>query len=323
MTTTAPDARLSLPVGATAEMSLRFTVDVEVPDRLVVVPSIRSNVLEVPVEFVPGLLIGQVGSGELRTGGATLGSCTTSPTCPDGERNASSAVFDLPDGDTIERAVLVWEGDSADASWADSIGLIPTGSSTAVRVSAGALAAPSGALNTGPDVVTSETQDATGFRSVADVTDLVRAAGGGKYTVVRAPSGDAAGNGSWTMTVITQSSAGLRRLFVVVRPDRPAAPGAPLSVDIPIGGSVTPQTPLRPLRLFLQAVTRGSGTSEVTVNGRAVGGDDVAGVVGALEATVIYDLEIDSTEDVLSLVASTSADALRLVSIGLAADIVP
>jgi hypothetical protein len=232
-------------------------------------------------------------------------------------------VFDLPANDTVERALLVWEGDRADASWAESIGLIPEGSSTAVSVSAGNLAPPSGALTTGPDVATSATQDATGFRSVADVTDLVRAGGGGIYTVVRAPSGDDAGDGSWTMTVITESSAGLPQLFVVVRPDQAAAPGAPLIVDIPIGGSVTPLTPRRPLNMFLQAATRGTGTSEVTVNGEAIG--DGAGVAagGAAGATATYDLEIDSTEDVLSLVASTSADALRLVSIGLAADIVP
>ncbi len=314
---------LSLPAGATGEMSLRFVVDLDVPDRLVVVPSIRSNVLEVPVEFVPGLLVGQVGRGELRIGGDTLGSCTPSPTCADGERNASSALFDLPANDTIERALLVWEGDRAGAAWADTIGLIPAGSSTAVSVSAGDLAPPSGSLTTGAGVATSETQDASGFRSVADVTDLVRAGGGGTYTVVRAPSGDDAGDGSWTMTVITESSAGLRRLFVVVRPDQAATPDTPLSVDVPIGGSVTPQTPRRPLSLFLQAATRGTGTSEVTVNGEAIGDGDVVGTVGAAAATVIYDLEIDSIEDVLSLVASTSADALRLVSIGLAADIVP
>ena len=315
---------LALPAGTTAGMSLRFIVDLDVPDRLVVVPSIRSNVLEVPVEFVPGLLVGQVGRGELRTGGDTLGSCTPSPTCADGERNASSAVFDLPANDTIERALLVWEGDRAGAAWADSIGLIPAGSSTAISVSAGDLAPPSGALTTGAGVDTSETPDASGFRSVADVTDLVRAGGGGTYTVVRAPSGDDAGDGSWTMTVITESNAGLPRLFVVVRPDRAVTADMPLSVDIPIGGSVTPQTPRRPLSLLLQAATRGTGTSEVTVNGEAIaiGDGNAVSTVGAA-ATVIYDLEIDSTEDVLSLVASTSADALRLVSIGLAADIVP
>jgi hypothetical protein len=190
-------------------------------------------------------------------------------------------------------------------------------------VSAGNVAPPIGTLTTGPGVTTSETQDATGFRSIADVTDLVRAGGGGNYTVVRAPSADDAGDGSWTMTVITESSAGTPRLFVVVRPDRAATPDAPLSVDIPVSGSVTPRTPLRPLRVLLQATTRGSGTSAVTVNGQAVGDSGGVSTVGAAGATVTYDLEIDSTQDALSLVASTSADALRLVSIGLAADIVP
>ncbi len=94
---------LSLPAGATAEMSLRFTVDADVPDRLVVVPSIRSEVLEVPVEFVSGLLIGQIGRGELRTAGATLGSCVPSATCTNGQREASSAGLDLDADATVER----------------------------------------------------------------------------------------------------------------------------------------------------------------------------------------------------------------------------
>ncbi len=314
---------LALPAGTTAVMSLRFTVDVEVPNRLVVVPSIRSVVLEVPVEYLPGLLVGQVGQGELRTVGARLGTCPRSPTCPNGQRNASSAVLDLAVDDTVERALLVWEGDRPDAAWMDSVGLIPAGSSTAVGVSAGNVPSPSGALSTGPGVSTSETQDESGFRSVADVTDLVRSAGPGTYTVVRAPSTDDPGDGSWTLTVITESSVGPSRLFVVVRPDQAAFPDEPLIIDIPVGGSVIPETPMRPLSLALQATVEGSGVSQVTVDGEPVGDADAFVDIGMAGGTVTYDREIASTEDVLSLVASTSADALRLASIGLTVDIVP
>jgi hypothetical protein len=293
-------------------MSLRFTVADDVPDRLVVVPSIGSGILEVPVEFVDGLLLGQVGRGELRTVGATLGSCTPSPDCPDGRRNASSAVLDLPAGDTVERVLLVWEGERPAAEWADTVGFVPAGSSTAVPVLA---------ASTAP-TTSSDPSAEPGFRSVVDVTDLVRGAGAGSYTVVRAPSADDAGDGSWTLTVITGSTQGPPRLFVVVRPDGAAVPDAPILVDIPIGGSAPPVTPVRPVRLTLQGATVGSGVSRVTVNGQAVSEDETLGGTGLRSGPVTYDLEITSTEDALSLVASTSAGALRLTSVGLAADIV-
>jgi hypothetical protein len=314
---------LSLPAGATAEMSLRFIVAADVPDRLVVVPSISPEVLEVPVEFVDGLLLGQIGRGELFSAGATLGSCVPTPTCPNGRRDASSAPLEVSAEDTIERALLVWEGDRADAGWAGIVGLIPPGSATAVSVSSGNVPAPSGALGTGASVGTSETRAATGFRSVADVTDLVRAAGGGTYTVVRPPGTDEPGDGSWTLTVVTAADSGPSRLFVVVRPDRLVTPDAPLRVDIPIAGSPPPPTtPQRRVELVLQAATAGAGASEVTVNDALVGADDAVATVGETGDTVTYDLEIVSTENALTLVATTSADALRLASVGLTADIV-
>lgn len=318
---------LSLPAGTTGLMSLRFSLDVDVSDRLVVVPSIRSDVLEVPVSFVDGLLLGQVGNGDLRTAGATLGACDVSAACPSGRREASSALVDLPAGAAVERAVLVWEGTRSDAAWADTIGLIPSGSSTAVAVSSGNLAPPSGAATTGFEVGTSETADGSGFRSIADVTDLVRAAGGGDYTVVRAPSTGDPGDGSWTLTVITQSPTSPRRLFVVIRPDQLVEPDNELVVDVPIAGSSPPLTPVRGVTVGVQAATIGAGTSVLTVNGVDVVDDTRSGSaglsdVGVSGGTVIYDLSISTTEDTLSFVATTSTDALRLASIGLAADIV-
>jgi hypothetical protein len=319
---------LSLPAGTTGQMSLRFRLDADVADRLVVVPSIRSDVLEVPVSFVDGLLLGQVGNGELRTAGATLGVCEESPACPGGRRDASSALVDLPTGAVVERAVLVWEGTSSGAAWADTIGLIPSGSSTAVSVSAGNLAPPSGAATTGFEAGTSQTADGPGFMSVADVTDLVRDAGGGDYTVVRAPSTGDPGDGSWTLTVITQSPTSPRRLFVVIRPDELVEPGTALVVEVPIAGSSPPRTPVRGVTVLVQAAATGAGTSDLAVNGADVVDDErTSGAslsgVGASGGTVIYDLSISSTEDTLSFEASTTADALRIASIGLAADIVP
>jgi len=63
--------------------------------------------------------------------------------------------------------------------------------------------------------------------------------------------------------------------------------------------------------------------SQVTTDGGAVVGDDAFDDIGPAGGTVAYDQQIASTEDVLSLEASTTADELRLSSIGLSADIVP
>lgn len=62
---------------------------------------------------------------------------------------------------------------------------------------------------------------------------------------------------------------------------------------------------------------RRPGATPVTFQGQAVATAEPP------ESEVTYDLLIDSTEVLLSRVASPSADALRLVSIAVAADIVP
>jgi DNA-directed RNA polymerase specialized sigma24 family protein len=321
---------LSLPAGSTGTMSLQFRFAADVSDRLVVAPSIRSPALEVPVEFVPGLLVGEVGRGDLRMVGATLGTCDVLPTCSNGRRDASSAVLDLPAGAVVQRALLVWEGDRSDAPWADAVGLIPPGSSSASTVSAGIGEALGGVVATGSGVATSDTEGATGFRSIADVTELVGDAGGGTYTVVRPPSpdaaddADAAGDGSWTLIVITQAPPGdptPRRLFVVIRPDQGITVNDPLRVDVPIDGSDRPDAPLRLVSLTLQAATTGTGVSQVTVQEGRVTAEAAFAEIGPDGGTATYDQQIASTEDVLSLVASTTADELRLSSIGLSADI--
>ncbi len=310
---------VALAAGSTASMSLRFVFDADVPDRLVVVPSIRSQVLEVPVEFVPGLLLGQVDRGMLLSGGETIGTCEVSASCPSGRREASSAVIDVPADATIERAVLVWEGDRSDAPWAVAVGLIPAGSSSAVTINAGDVPPPSGTIATGVGA----SLGGSGFRSVADVTDLVRSAGAGTYTIVRAPSLDEQGDGSWTLNVVTLEPASVRRLLVVIRPADLVTPATPLSIDVPVGGSVTPTTPRRLATFLLQAVVEGRGSDRLSVDGTVLGGDDPFGAGTSGSSTVAYDLEIASTEEALSFEASTTADALRLASIGVAIDIVP
>ena len=235
-------------------------------------------------------------------------------------------MLDLPARAVVERALLVWEGDRSDAAWADGVGLIPPGSSTAVTVTASNIAALSGVLATGSGVATSATQGATGFRSIADVTDLVDAGAGGTYTVVRPPSTDESGEGSWTLVVITAALPGdpsPRRLVVVIRPDQGIVANDSLQVDVPIGGSDQPDTEQRLVALILQAATTGSGASRVTTDGGVDGSDEALDDIGLAGGTVTYDQQMASTKDVLSLEASTTADELRLSSIGLSADIVP
>jgi hypothetical protein len=301
---------LTLPAGTTAELSLRFRLDAAVPDRLVVVPSIGDDVLEVPVESLSGLLLAQVGRAELRLTGATLGSCTRSSTCPDGRRDGSSATLSLPPGGAVEQALLVWQGDRAEADWADTVGLIPAGSSTALGI-------------TGAELATTTDGDggSGGFRSVADVTDLVRAAGGGTYTVVRPPSLDEPGDGSWTLVVVVDVPNGPSQLLLVVITGAVVLPGDPFELTVPIGGSTEPETPQRAVTALVQASTSGTGGSEVSVGGG--GAEGTAFAVGETDGVVSYDLDIASAETTLTLTASTTADELRLASIGLAADIVP
>jgi len=226
----------------------------------------------------------------------------------------------------VERALLVWEGDRSDAAWADAVGLIPPGSSTVLTVTADDVAALNRVLATGSGVAMPETQGATGFRSIADVTDLIGTAAGGNYTVVRPTSRDETGDGSWTLIVMMAATPGdpaPRRLFVVIRPGQGVVANGPLQVDLPVGGSSTPETPRRKVAFILQVATTGTGASRVTLNGNTVGSGEAFDDIGPVGGTVTYDQQMASTEDVLSLEASTTADELRLSSIGLSADIVP
>lgn len=299
--------------GAQAPMSLRFAVDPGGPDRLVIDPSISSRSLEVPVETVPGLVVGEVVRGGLSTIGNSLGSCPVSDECRSGERDASSALLTLPDGAEVERALLVWEGDSDE--WSRSVGLVGPETGTARPIVAGV----DGLMG----VVD------TAFRSTADVTDVVRENGGGTYTVIRPPGTSELGDGSWTLLVVSRSPNSPRRLAVVVRPVAPATSDAPWTIEVPIAGSVEvdPTDPrMRPLTVMLHGrLDDADGSSQrVTVDGVDLGGEDPFGRARddvSASIVVSYDREIASTEDALSFSASTTAGSVRLAAVGMALDI--
>ena len=192
---------------------------------------------------VPGLVIGEVVRGSVVTIGSSLGACQVSTDCPDGVRNASSALLTLPEGAAVERAVLVWEGDSNE--WAGRVGLVGPVAGTASHVDDADAGAEAVAGVVGVD-----------FRSTADVTDVVRANGSGRYTVVRSPSTSVVGEGTWTMVVVSRQPDSPRRLAVVVRPGTPMTGDAPWTLEVPIAGSagVEPtNSALRPLTVMVQA----------------------------------------------------------------------
>lgn len=287
---------LDLGAGSRAALSLRFALDSTVSDRLVVVPSIRSNLLDLPVETVPGLLLGLVGRGELLVAGGEF---------RDGPA-ASSASLDLPPGVEVDEALLVWQVDGATSDEPGEVGLIAPGDATASVVTAGL----------------GEPVDSR-VRSVADVTALVRSAGGGEYAVVRPTNGS---DGWWTLLVVTRHSTPLRRLFVVVDPLRPVRPDSPVDVVVPIAPPApagAPRSPTRDVVVVVQDVlgpTAGATSSaiELSVDGQTPPGEPI----GSGGTVTSYALSIDSTEDALTVAVSTSSVPFGIAAIGLSVDIV-
>ena len=256
--------------GERASMSLRFAVDSGGPDRVVIDPSISTSSLELPVVTVPGLVIGEVVRGSLSTIGNSLGASAVSSECRDGVRNASSALLAVPDGAEIERAVLVWEGDSN--GWASTVGLIGPTTGTALPI----------------DGVADVAEGLTGvvgvdFRSMADVTDVVRENGAGRYTVVRPPGTTDLGDGTWTLLVVSRRPDSPRRLAVVVRPVPPVTRDARWNLDVPIAGSVEvdpTDSALKPLTATLHARVNAAptATQRFDIDETSLGSDDPFGL---------------------------------------------
>ena len=296
---------LDLGAGARAALSLRFALDSTVSDRLAVVPSIRSNVLDLPVETVPGLLLGLVGRGELLVAGNDLGDCDGDD-CSVGDEPVASSILDLPPGAAVDEALLVWHSDGAASDEAREVGLLAPGDSTA-------------------QVVTAESGASVDsrVRSVADVTALVQSAGGGEYAVV--PPTNAA-DGWWTLLVVTRQSASSRGLFVVVDPLRPVRPDSPVEVVVPIAPPAPagePWSPTRDVVVVVQDVLGPTAGAQALAIETSVDGQSPPGEpIGSGGTVTSYALSIDSTEDALTVAVSTSTVPFRIAAIGLSVDIV-
>jgi hypothetical protein len=273
---------VDIAAGATATMSLRLSIAASVPDRLVVVSSIRSATLDVPVESVPGLLVGTVSSGDLLVTQASWEACTEAP-CPDGGVVASP--LELPAGARVEQAVLRMDGDAAD--WGGEIGVVVAGTTTTVRSS------PSDP-------------------GVFDVTASVRRTGGGTIGVIRPAEVTAAG--SWSLVVVASVPDAPRRLIVAVAPESSTQDAAVATV-VPIE-SPTQQPPRSPTRQGTLTVTPGdTDVTVVTVDGEAAVRSTVTG-----DGT--YALVIDSASSALRVEVTSDARPVTVGVIGFALDVV-
>lgn len=299
---------LQLDPGETESFSFRFTTAADVGSRLVVVPSIRSATLEVPVELVPDLVVAQVGRSDLLLVGNRLGRCTAADAgCSDGRRESSSDVLELPTGAAVETAHLMWDGGGT--GWAREVTVEVPGDGSEVTVTAqhglGGTSTPSGV-------------DPVGFASIADVTDLVRTARGGRYTVTRRAG--ARGAGTWSLVVVTDDSSQPRRLVVVTRPVVGVEPDLSATTAVPLDGTDPPRVgSVRSLILRLRAA--GSlGEHAVTVDGGAVGGADPFRLAGHPSGVAAYDLDIENSP--LIIEASSADGAVRVSVVGFAVDVV-
>ncbi len=297
---------LDLGAGSRVGLSLRFALGPAVSDRLVVVPSIRSSVLDLPVETVPGLLLGLVGRGELLVAGDDLDDCVGDDCTIGDEQPASTASLDLAPGTEVDEALLVWHSNGTASDRAREVGLIAPGDSSATPVVA----------------ELSEPVDSR-FRSVADVTAIVQSAGGGVYAVVPPPT---ATDGWWSLLVVTRQAKPSRSLFVVVDPLRGVRPDAAVEVVVPIAPPApagAPRSPTRDVAVSVQVVlgsTAGATAAavELTVDGQSPPGESL----GSGGTVTSYALSIDSTEDALTVAVATSSVPFRIAAIGLSVDIV-
>jgi hypothetical protein len=289
-------------------LSLRFALDERVQDRLVVVSSLGSDELDLPVETVTGLVVGTVATGRLVVAANTLGECPDgAPGCPPtGRRSASSAILDLLPDEEVDQAVLLWRGEVPPTGSLAPVGLIPPTVATATVVTARSEVR-------GPE------QTADGFRAVADVTSVVRGGGPGRYTVVRAPSVDDPGDGSWSLLVVTRVAGQPRRLIVSIDPASPAVPDVPIVTIVPVKSADPagpPRSPGREGELRVGALGDGA---VVRVDGVEVPPEPSAGP-GPLDVT--YDLRIDADADAIQIDVTSSTRPLTVAFLGLAVDIV-
>jgi hypothetical protein len=201
-----------------------------------------------------------------------------------------SRQLDLPADVEIDEAVLTWRSDAQVGDGSAEVRFTVPGRATPVPLSVKPI----------------------------DVTDLIRDAGAGAYTVDSAVG--ASGSGSWTLVVVTRRTDSPRRLFVLVDPDRPPGAEPAVTVDVPIKSAAPPgppRFPVRPLVVTLTGPPAAPGAT-VVVNGT----NAEPRPSGAADQTDAYDLDIDSNDDALLIEVSPTARPPRIAAIGVAIDIV-
>jgi hypothetical protein len=236
--------------------------------------------------------------------------------------NSSSASLNLG-GAGVTKAVLVWGGDvrvstalAPDASARDRVQLtLPNGTTQAVVA----------------DDLRIDAQG-TVYVAFADVTELVRAGGGGVYATGNIQTAPGRGSfGGWSLMVITSDPAQPRRMFVVTDPFVTFAPFATYSVDVAVPTSPSNQ----PTRLVVTAFQGRLGLAPefLSLDDRVLGDQNpFAGTVTGSVAPAyrnnfgvdvdVYNTAIDAGSTMARLEAESYRDSVRLAIIGLSVDLV-
>ena len=151
--------------------------------------------------------------------------------------NSSRASLALPSGATVLWAGLYWAADTSAGAFG-SAAPAPT-SRGAVRFATPA--ASYGVVNAA--TVDSDATWATRYQGFADVTSQVRAAGNGTYAVANVQAGTGSNRwAGWSLVVAYRDATQPVRRLQVYDGLQTLQPGGSTSLDVPLGGFLTPAT---------------------------------------------------------------------------------
>ncbi len=298
---------------------------------------------------MPRLLHSSVGRGEILLIGNTVISCAdAAPECAGvrdltgdvvnrwdvpmefvgafpslGWRNSSSADLALAPGAEVLAAYLFWSGDLDErgqqvppGSARERVSMLPPGAEAPIGIDADRLLL--------GDV------DATQYLGVADVTEVVAAAGAGGYLVGNVESVEVQGSyAGWALVVVTADDAAPRRQHLVTTPFAWIAPEFEYRTGLPIPSGAGLAGILDVLAFEGEP---GFAPERLTVGGVPLGGDNEfdGSITGPRDPAFVnnlgidieeYDLGIDAPDGNLTFDATSAKDGVRLAVFGLSVDL--